>query len=185
MQPPVVEFEQQLRAHLALIQKQFPEFENVLEHLFFGGGKYLRPRLYMEAVTAWKGDISIDYAIGLEFLHCYFLVHDDIMDGDTLRRDHPTAHVALSEKYGSILGTGLGIVLGDMLCNEAMRCFLKHSTAHLEETFSTIHAVIHDTLVGQVRESTYTALPSVAELLTLYKKKTARYSIFLPLYLAE
>lgn len=66
----------------------------VREHLATGG-KRLRARLALatlEALGGWRED-GIPWAAACELLHNATLIHDDLQDGDRLRRGHPTAWV--------------------------------------------------------------------------------------------
>jgi geranylgeranyl diphosphate synthase type I len=77
------------------------------------GGKRMRPFL---TVLAGKLFGRIDRAtylagVGVELLHSFTLIHDDIMDKDSLRRGNPTVH----KKYG--LPTA--ILASDMLFSKA------------------------------------------------------------------
>ena len=63
------------------------------------GGKRLRPVMVMAAVectTPWESmrDATIDVGAAIELLQTYLLIHDDWMDGDTVRRGGPTVHIA-------------------------------------------------------------------------------------------
>ncbi|QIS12145.1 polyprenyl synthetase family protein [Nocardia arthritidis] len=72
-------------------------------------GKLLRPILVLESARAVGADpvALAPVAVALEFLHVATLVHDDIIDGDQLRRGRPTVHA----RYGK----GEAIVAGDAL----------------------------------------------------------------------
>jgi geranylgeranyl diphosphate synthase type I len=66
----------------------------VQEHLFTGG-KRLRARVALESVAALGGsvDAGIAWAAACELLHNATLVHDDLQDGDSIRRGHFTVWV--------------------------------------------------------------------------------------------
>ena len=66
----------------------------VQEHLFTGG-KRLRARVAMESVHALGSDdeSAVAWAAACELLHNATLVHDDLQDGDALRRGHFTVWV--------------------------------------------------------------------------------------------
>lgn len=56
------------------------------------GGKLLRPRLLIGAFDALDGEArapAVRLAAGVELLHFAFLLHDDVIDGDLMRRSRP------------------------------------------------------------------------------------------------
>jgi geranylgeranyl diphosphate synthase type I len=64
------------------------------------------------------------FAAGVELLHLFMLVHDDVMDDATLRRGKPTLRVAIlaaDPKLGAHEASDLAIVLGNLLHVQAMR----------------------------------------------------------------
>lgn len=69
--------------------------EIVVEHLATGG-KRLRARLALAAHVALGGAATkaVPWAAASELLHNATLVHDDLQDGDRLRRGRPTTWVA-------------------------------------------------------------------------------------------
>ncbi len=94
------------------------------------GGKRLRPIFLLSVFESFKNsegfkkefeerdaealeNIAKAAACGLEFIHNYSLVHDDLpdMDNDMLRRGKPTTHAKF--------GTAMGILAGDALLTEA------------------------------------------------------------------
>ena len=66
----------------------------VTEHLNTGG-KRLRARLALSATSALNGNIdsALYWAAAVELLHNATLIHDDIQDGDKVRRGKPTTWV--------------------------------------------------------------------------------------------
>ena len=94
-----------------------------MRYSVFAGGKRLRPILVLAAAaaTAERAGTPVDeaeavalpIACGVELIHTYSLVHDDLpaMDNDTMRRGRPTAHV--------VFGEGMAILSGDALLTEA------------------------------------------------------------------
>lgn len=71
-------------------------YTEAIRHAVEGGGKRLRPILAILSYEYFSRQACpshiIDGLIGIEFMHCYTLVHDDLpcMDNDTLRRGKPT-----------------------------------------------------------------------------------------------
>lgn len=72
-------------------------------------GKRVRPAICLITCEALGGnpENALSFALAIEVLHNMFLMHDDIEDGDTVRRDQPTVWV----KYG----TANAINAGDYL----------------------------------------------------------------------
>ena len=91
-------------------------------------GKRLRPTF---AYWGWRGvaglapplEAVLPALAGLELLHAFALVQDDVMDGSTTRRGRPTAHEVLAaehaaaERAGSArrFGSAGAVLLGDLL----------------------------------------------------------------------
>ncbi|MDX2565381.1 polyprenyl synthetase family protein [Streptomyces sp. TX20-6-3] len=79
------------------------------------GGKMLRSALALlsaELVGA-RAEKAVPGALGVELLHAFSLIHDDIMDADEQRRHRPTVWKAY--------GTGSAILAGDVLAAIAFR----------------------------------------------------------------
>ena len=63
-----------------------------LNYQFSTGGKRLRPALCLLSCELFGGDPSraLPFAMATEILHNFLLIHDDIEDGDVMRRDKKT-----------------------------------------------------------------------------------------------
>lgn len=76
-----------------------------------GGGKRVRAVLCLAACEMLGGDTNTaaSYAAGVEMLHCYSLIHDDLpcMDDDDLRRGRPSCHTAFDEATAMLAGDAL------------------------------------------------------------------------------
>lgn len=75
------------------------------------GGKRIRPMLVLEFCRACGGDITkaMPFAVALEMIHTYSLIHDDLpcMDNDDMRRGMPSCHIKFGEEYALLAGDGL------------------------------------------------------------------------------
>ncbi len=85
------------------------------------GGKRLRPVLLLQ-VSEMYGvcqEEAMPFALALEFIHTYSLIHDDlpVMDNDDLRRGKPTNH--------RVYGEANAILAGDALLNLAYEYILE------------------------------------------------------------
>ncbi|MET2716986.1 polyprenyl synthetase family protein [Streptomyces harbinensis] len=85
------------------------ELDRMNRHAVLGGGKLLRPLVLLEfgAACGTPAAPLLGAAEAVEVLHSASLVHDDIIDGDDLRRGRPALHRAY--------GTERALVTGDAL----------------------------------------------------------------------
>jgi len=111
-----------------------------MRYSLFAGGKRLRPILAMAAAEAVgeSVEVVIPYAAGIEMIHTYSLIHDDLpaMDDDSLRRGKPTNHL--------VFGEALAILAGDALLTEAFRVMAEAAIAgktHLRRSLQVIQEI--------------------------------------------
>lgn len=82
-----------------------------MRYSVFAGGKRLRPILCLEAGRLLGADEDglLQIAAGLELIHTYSLIHDDLpaVDNDDLRRGRPTSHKVFGEAMAILAGDGL------------------------------------------------------------------------------
>ena len=119
-------FEDYLLNNLPKSKSFHPYFESALEEMLKAGGKRFRPMLLLSVVKSNKSLLlsnSMAVALGLEFLHTYSLIHDDLpaMDNADLRRGFQTIH----KKYDEVTA----ILVGDALNTEAFN-LISNSSLH-------------------------------------------------------
>ena len=91
-----------------------------MRYSVLAGGKRLRPILAIAAyeIAGGRGDSILVPACGLELIHTYSLIHDDLpcMDDDDYRRGRPTSH--------KVYGEAMAVLAGDALTALAFECLL-------------------------------------------------------------
>ena len=91
-----------------------------MRYSVFAGGKRLRPILAIAAYRIAGGaqDAILKPACGLELIHTYSLIHDDLpcMDDDDYRRGRPTSH--------KVFGEAMAVLAGDAMTALAFECLL-------------------------------------------------------------
>jgi geranylgeranyl diphosphate synthase, type I len=95
------------------------ELNKASAHLLAAGGKRLRPAVVMLAADAVKpgsSDELLHAALALEVTHTFTLIHDDIMDDDSLRRGVPTVHTKWDMPTGILAGDVLYARAFEHLC---------------------------------------------------------------------
>ena len=100
---------------------QPPIIFEAMRYSLFAGGKRLRPILLMASAEALGSDGKhfLHVASGLEMIHTYSLIHDDLpaMDDDDYRRGKLTNH--------KVYGEGIAVLAGDGLLTAAFQAILE------------------------------------------------------------
>ena len=117
-----MEFKEELKAYQQMINEELEKYlrkeecpEEVLnqsmEYSLMAGGKRLRPILVISTYKLFKDDIKkcIPYALAIEMIHNFSLIHDDLpgIDNDDFRHGKPTNHKQFNEATAILAGDGL------------------------------------------------------------------------------
>lgn len=106
---------------LSCLGSSVPMVETIASHIVNAGGKRIRPLLTIAFARLFKPSGSIDEAIALaaavELIHTATLIHDDVIDESTLRRNNPTAN--------AIWGNKISVLVGDFLFSKAFQLMVK------------------------------------------------------------
>ncbi len=121
--------------HLLSSVKESSDYDKIIceamEYSLFTGGKRLRPLMTIMAYEMFDDYIhnAIPFALAIEMIHTYSLVHDDLpaMDNDDYRRGKLTNH--------KVYGEALAILTGDSLLNLAFETMLKASMKNPSEKY--------------------------------------------------
>ena len=110
-------FTEEMEALRLLAEQRLGEFfpggglEEAMRYSLMAGGKRIRPVLTMAFCRAAGGraEEALDFGCGVEMLHTYSLIHDDLpcMDNDDLRRGKPTNHKVFGECVATLAGDAL------------------------------------------------------------------------------
>ena len=131
----------------------------------------------------------------MELLQSGLLVHDDIMDRDTIRRGHPTIFYQYAERAeregvrdARHLGEALGICAGDVCYFLAFELLsrLPVTDPLLRQVLALCGRELARVAVAQMQDVSWGSTadaPDEEEVLRLYVYKTGRYTFSLPLAL--
>ncbi len=128
-----------------------------------GGGKRIRPVLCFAAAEMLnvKFDFIKEFAVAIELIHSYSLVHDDLpaMDNDDYRRGKLSTHKQFGEAYG--------ILAGDALLNYAHEYCLNKKDFSNKDVIAlkllSEYAGYSGMIAGQVYDMQYEKKESVSE----------------------
>ena len=105
------------------------EMYEPMEYSLKAGGKRFRPMIMLlmcEALSGCYKD-AIPFAVGIECIHTYSLIHDDLpsMDNDDLRRGIPTCHIKFDEATAVLAGDGLLNIAFEIMLDKLKNSFEK------------------------------------------------------------
>ncbi len=123
------------RIEAALESNLTPHLELVREaagHLMFAGGKRLRPLLIVLSarICGHETPFVTKFASIFEFLHTATLLHDDVIDGATMRRGKPVAN--------AVYGPSVTVLTGDFLLARALRIAAQSESLRIIEVVSSM-----------------------------------------------
>jgi len=171
------------------------------------GGKRIRPILINCGYFLSGGrneNAILDASVCVELIHNFFLIHDDIVDRDYLRRGDLSLHYFYKNKYeSSLLGMSLAMIWGDMLNAFGYFPILesKFKSEYKIEAVSILADIIKKTCYGEIMEMllkenlhrllkqgcltedrNFKKLKGIErDILNVYKYKTAFYTFIGPL----
>ncbi|MBC9956457.1 polyprenyl synthetase family protein [Yimella sp. cx-51] len=162
------------------------------------GGKRFRPILVLQAHDAFGGartDQAVQVGAAIELLHTAFVIHDDVIDGDDIRRGRPNVSGAFrtwagaqgaDDEGAATLSITAGILVGDLALSAAVRAVATTDLPGdlLLTLLDHFDEALHTTAAGEyadVRLSLHLGSGSMAESLRMAQQKTSAYSFSLPL----
>ena len=120
-----------------------------IRYSVFSGGKRFRAALCIAASETFNGDVDtvIPVAAGIELIHTYSLIHDDLpcMDDDDLRRGKPTLHRVYGENIAVLAGDALNALAFDLV-SRADNCRLIQILAQAIGTEGMIGGQVADVM---------------------------------------
>ena len=152
-----------------------------MRYSLFTGGKRIRPILLLKSCETFNGDYkkAIPFALAIEMIHTYSLIHDDLpsMDDDDFRRGKLTNH--------KVFGEAIAILTGDGLLNLAFETMIDYTLKNsnsFSEHIRNMKAMdeigrysgIHGMIGGQVIDLLSNDIQmDESKLLYMYECKTA------------
>ena len=150
-------------------------------------GKRLRPAMLLAGYGLADGvgdlpDGLYQFAAGVEILHTFMLVHDDIADGAETRRGGPALHRALRPGKK---GEDLAVVLGDYLFARAIEVMLGSGLDRAVEVTQYYLGICREAAVGQYLDLDLAGVRlsevNLFQILRVARLKTAEPSFTAPL----
>jgi len=167
------------------------------------GGKFVRPELLLVAHGAMAANapssprVIVDAAAAVELLHYAFVLHDDVIDGDQLRRGQPNLQGAVAASAEPSVGQARaahwaatsGILMGDLMLSGVYQLIagLDVPATTRSRLLSVLGDTIDETVAGEhadVGLAHGIISPDLGTILAMCANKTATYTFELPLAFA-
>ncbi len=122
----------------AIAGEDIPEgLRESMAYSLLAGGKRLRPRMCLACCAMLKGSVedALPLACGIEMIHAYSLIHDDLpcMDDDDFRRGKPSSH--------KVFGEAGAVLAGDALMSHAFEWMLTHAPDEPDKLYNYVLAM--------------------------------------------
>ena len=135
---PIEGVQARIEADLAALDRAGPPGElwsaamESVRALATGPRRMVRPQLVLLGHLGAGGDLSdsglLTFAAGVELMHLFALIHDDVMDHGTVRRGLPTVHQVLRSRLPmgeTARAEHLAVLVGDLLHSRAVGLLLE------------------------------------------------------------
>lgn len=106
----------------------------VSKYIMTSGGKRFRPALHLltSKLLGYEDDCRLWVAGALECIHTATLLHDDVVDGASIRRGRPSAN--------TVFGNHTSVLVGDFLLATSVQWVLKTDNGALHRKFVDVCA---------------------------------------------
>src|SRR3954454_11626418 len=151
----------------ARLKSTVPLVDQVAEHIITGGGKRLRPLIVVLTSRACggQGETYFEAAAFIEFIHTATLLHDDVVDGSSMRRGRDTAN--------EVFGNQASVLVGDFVYSRAFQMMAGLSSQRVMEIMADATNIIAE---GEVLQLMNANDPETTEqrYLEVIHRKTAK-----------
>jgi len=183
-----MDFKEELKKYQLMINNEIEKYirkqecpekilNQAMEYTLMGGGKRLRAILVIAVYQLFNEDIQkcIPYAVAIEMVHNFSLIHDDLpgIDNDDFRHGKPTNHKQFNEATAILAGDGLlnnsYIVISENLKNTQDIDELKRKI----QVFNEFSTAVDRMIAGEYIDTEYEGHQiSKSDLEYIHKNKT-------------
>lgn len=162
------------------LSSEIPLIRDMVRYILTAGGKRIRPIIALLSANAlsYSAPEHIHLAATIELIHTATLLHDDVVDGTTLRRGHETANHLWNNKSS--------ILVGDFLYSRAFQLVVNLKNSTILDHFAR---ATHYIAEGEILQLSNCFNPETTEAFyfDIIRRKTAKLfelASFLPSILA-
>ena len=152
---------------VSTLESNIPLIKQITEYVLTCGGKRIRPLILLLSANAlgYQAQKHIELASVIELIHTATLLHDDVVDGSTLRRGNKTAH--------TIWGSEASVLVGDFLYSRAFQVVVDLKNESILDIFAK---ATHYIAEGEILQLVNCHHPETTEELyfEIIQRKTAK-----------
>lgn len=171
---------------------------NIVADFTLASGKRIRPALTYYGFLAMggqDGEEIVEASLGVELIHAFLLIHDDIIDRDEKRHGVPTVHeiykklAKRAHRSGSAehFGNSMAIIAGDMAATMANEIIFnaKFPPEVIIRALDKMQKIVYTTIPGEMADIILENRGGATEeeILQMFEAKTSRYTFEGPLQL--
>jgi len=159
-----------------IIKEEVPEqiLNKAIEYSLMAGGKRIRPTLILATYSIFANDIEkcFTFAVAMEMIHNFSLIHDDLpgIDNDDFRHGKPTNHKKFNEATAILAGDGL-LNNAYMLISKEL---LKNNSLENIKAFDELSFAVDRMIAGEYIDTEYEGNTEISSkyLEYMHKNKT-------------
>ena len=185
-----MDFKEELKHYQKKINKELEKYlrtnnclegtlNESIEYSLMAGGKRLRPILVLSTYSLFKNDLEecFPYAVAIEMVHNFSLIHDDLpgIDNDDFRHGKLTNHKKFNEATAILAGDGLLNNAYIVISND-LRKISKINSKELEKklkVFNEFSLAVDRMIAGEYVDTEYEGREiSIEDLQYIHENKT-------------
>ena len=188
-----MEFKQKLLEYQKIINKELEKniikqdclektLNSSVEYSLLAGGKRLRPILILASYELFKNDVEkcMLYAVALEMVHNFSLIHDDLpgIDNDDFRHGKLTNHKQFNEATAILAGDKLLNNSYKIISEDLLKTVSEQELKTKMKIFNEFSVAIDKMIIGEYVDTEYEGKEITAEDLDfIHENKTGAFLI--------
>ena len=183
-----MDFKEELKQYQEKINKELEKYlrtknclegtlNESMEYSLMAGGKRLRPILVLSTYSLFKNDLEecFPYAIAIEMVHNFSLIHDDLpgIDNDEFRHGKLTNHKKFNEATAILAGDGLLNNAYIVISNDLRKTCESKEIAKKLQVFNEFTLAVDRMIAGEYVDTEYEGKEiSTEDLQYIHENKT-------------
>ena len=183
-----MDFKEELKKYQNIVEKELQKYirdkscpesklNESMEYSLISGGKRLRPILILATYRLFRKDIEkcMPYAVAIEMIHNFSLIHDDLpaIDNDNFRHGKLTNHKKFNESIAILAGDGLMNYAYIVISEDLKNTTSKEELETKLKVFNEFTKAVDRMIAGEYVDTEFEGKPISSDYLEyMHKNKT-------------